>query len=132
MAILKNIGKRKKETKKEDVIDVPVYGEEQRQTKNVEEKQQEAKSTPTQATGVPGSVLKRPWVSEKATDLKKIGQYVFLVEITATKNEIKKAVSRRYNVGVSSVNVIRRSGKMKRWGASTGRRAGFKKAIVSF
>ena len=38
--------------------------------------------------------IKRPHITEKATDLNAIGKYVFMVEPSATKNEIKKAIKK--------------------------------------
>lgn len=77
------------------------------------------------------SVIKKIWLSEKATDLHKHNQYIFLVEDSIGKNEIKKAIGRKYGVTVKTVNVVRRTGKLKKWGRKIGRRPGFKKAIAT-
>ncbi|MDO8536855.1 MAG: 50S ribosomal protein L23 [bacterium] len=76
-------------------------------------------------------VIKKPWVTERSTDLSKIGKYVFLVKANATKPEIKKAVKEIYKVEPISVNIINRQGKKKRFGARKGRQPGHKKAIVT-
>jgi large subunit ribosomal protein L23 len=76
-------------------------------------------------------IIKKPWVTEKATDLNKIGKYVFMVKSKATKSEIKKAVKELYRVEVEDVNTIRRSGKPKRFRNVRGRTEGYKKAIVT-
>lgn len=77
------------------------------------------------------NVIKKIWLSEKATDLHKDNQYVFLVEDSIGKNEIKKAIGRKYGVTVQALNVIRQTGKLKKIGRNIGRRPGFKKAIAT-
>ncbi|MDP2598977.1 MAG: 50S ribosomal protein L23 [Candidatus Liptonbacteria bacterium] len=76
-------------------------------------------------------IIKKPWITERATDLSKIGQYVFLVKNSATKPEVKKAVKDIYKVDPVSVNIVRRPIKHKRMGAIKGIRRGYKKAIVT-
>jgi len=80
---------------------------------------------------VNSALIKRAWLSEKATDLGKFNQYVFLVQQSVGKKEIAKEVSRRWGVKVKGVNIIRKSGKSKRVGNLTGRTAGLKKAVVT-
>lgn len=64
----------------------------------------------------------------------KLGRYGFVVEDSANKVEIKKAVEQTYGVSVESVNTMRYAGKTKRnrktW-AMDGRTASFKKAIIT-
>ena len=69
--------------------------------------------------------------SEKATDLGANSQYVFLVDIQATKPNVRREVERRYSVKVVAVNIIKQRGKAKRLGATLGRRSDFKKAMVT-
>jgi len=130
MAIFKKTQKDKKKKVVEPVSDVPAYGEEEKPVvRDVEKtsKKEHRKIIPS-ATG---SILKKPWVSEKATDLQRAGQYVFLVDIVATKNEVKKEIGRRYDVKVRTVNIIRMQGKRKRFRGQWSRRPRFKKAIVT-
>lgn len=77
------------------------------------------------------SIIKKPLVSEKATDLGKFGKYVFIVASKATKPEIKKAVKAIYKVDPVSVNVINRPAKRKRIGNLRGSQMGYRKAIVT-
>lgn len=77
------------------------------------------------------TVLKQPWVSERATMLASQNKYVFLVDESATKSSVRDEVQRRYGVKVTDVNTISRPGKMKRYGYKAGRRSGIKKAIVT-
>lgn len=76
-------------------------------------------------------LIKKPWVTEKSTDLNKDGKYVFMVKSGAAKNEIKKAIQTIYNVKVVAVNTVNRPEKIKRFRSSFGRQPGYRKAIVT-
>ena len=76
-------------------------------------------------------LIKKPWVTEKATDLNKSGKYVFMVKPSATKNEVKKAVKEAYRVDAVSVNVINSRGKVKHFRNVYSEKSGYKKAIVT-
>ncbi|MBI2033556.1 MAG: 50S ribosomal protein L23 [Candidatus Liptonbacteria bacterium] len=76
-------------------------------------------------------LIKKPWVTEKVTDLNKSGKYVFIVKPSATKNEVKKAVKEIYRVDAVNVNVINRRGKEKRFRNVYSEKSGYKKAIVT-
>ena len=76
-------------------------------------------------------VLLGPHVSEKATVLADgQNQFVFKVDTTATKLEIKKAVEQLFNVTVEGVQVLNRKGKLKRTVRGFGKRADIRKAYV--
>lgn len=77
------------------------------------------------------TVLKQPWFSERATALLAQNKYVFLVNDNATKPSVRDEVQRRYGVRVTSVNIVRKKGKMKRFRNAMGRQGGIKKAIVT-
>jgi large subunit ribosomal protein L23 len=81
------------------------------------------------------SILKRPLLTEKTTLLNEKGVYGFIVENTANKIEIRKAVEKMYGVTVDSVRTMRYAGKVKSRQSKTkmvsGRRPSFKKAIVT-
>ncbi|PDO11311.1 MAG: 50S ribosomal protein L23 [Candidatus Reconcilbacillus cellulovorans] len=82
-------------------------------------------------TGVsPYDIIKRPIITERSTDLMKQKQYVFEVDIRATKPEIKKAVEQIFKVKVVKVNTMRVPGKPKRFGRYSGYTREWKKAIV--
>lgn len=51
-------------------------------------------------------LIKKPWISEKSTDMIGLGKYVFLVEPNAVASEIAKAVESIYKVHVINTNVI--------------------------
>lgn len=76
-------------------------------------------------------VLVKPMVTEKATTLNSVNQYVFMVETTANKISVAKAIEEVYGVKPSSVNVIKMKGKKINRGRITGKRKDFKKAIVT-
>lgn len=79
------------------------------------------------------SIVLRPVVSEKSYAQYDQQVYTFIVASDANKIEIKSAVEEIFNVRVTNVNTLNRSGKRKRnrrtgtWGT----RAGQKRAIVS-
>ncbi len=81
------------------------------------------------------TVLKKPLVTEKISELNEKGKYGFVVEKTANKVEIKKAVEKLYGVTVDKVATMRYQGKSKsRFTKSkviTGKAPSFKKAIVT-
>ena len=58
-------------------------------------------------------------------------QVVFKVDPRANKLEIKMAVEKVFNVKVDTVRTLNCHGKKKRMGKQMGRRADWKKAIVS-
>lgn len=81
-------------------------------------------------------ILVKPIISEKAERLSEdLNQYSFVVEKTANKIEIKKAVEEMYNVSVSAVNTLIMPAKNKsrytRTGVQKGRQSSFKKAVVT-
>jgi large subunit ribosomal protein L23 len=79
----------------------------------------------------PRDVIIRPVVSEKSYAGLELNTYTFLVDPRANKTEIKEAVQSIWNVRVTSVNTLRRQGKVKRRGYTVGKRADQKRAIVT-
>ena len=76
-------------------------------------------------------ILVKPMVTEKATNLSAVNQYVFMVSIDANKIEVAKAIFEVYGVNPTSVNIIKSKGKKVNRGKVSGRRKDFKKAIVT-
>jgi large subunit ribosomal protein L23 len=77
-------------------------------------------------------VLLAPIMSEKTTRIADTGrQYAFRVQPGATKPDVRKAVELMFEVKVDSVQICNMQGKIKRHGATVGRRAGWKKAYVT-
>jgi large subunit ribosomal protein L23 len=77
-------------------------------------------------------IIGTPLLSEKSL-VQRTGanQYVFRVSTTANKSEIKKAIEQRFEVKVDSVNTLNMMGKVKQVRGIAGRRAAWKKAIIS-
>ena len=76
-------------------------------------------------------VLIAPVVSEKSYGLLDQNKYTFLVDPQANKTEIKIAVEKIFNVKVTSVNTVNRTGKRRRTRAGWGSRPDTKRAVVS-
>ncbi len=75
-------------------------------------------------------IIIKPIVSEKSMDQLADRKYTFKVAMDANKIEIKKAVEEIFGVKVEKVTTVRVLGKIKRMGATSGKRADWKKAIV--
>ena len=77
-------------------------------------------------------VIVRPIVTEKSTDLlDRNGKYSFVVARDANKVEIARAVEKLFNVHVREVRTMQYRGKERRVGRTIGRRASWKKAVVT-
>jgi len=84
------------------------------------------------ATAGTYDVLRRPIISEKAARLSEKNSVVFEVAMSATKEDVAKAVEVLYNVKPIKVNVVITKGKVKSFrGRSTGTQRKVKKAYVS-
>lgn len=82
------------------------------------------------------NVIIKPIVTEKMTKVaEKLNRVGFIVEKSANKIEIKKAVESMYNVKVLSVNTLNHDGKRKsrytKAGFIEGRTNAVKKAMVT-
>ena len=100
--------------------------------KEVKKKTSETSVLPRRKTkGLASFVLKSPHVTEKATSLIDINQYIFNVFPTSSKGSIKRAVEDVYGVNVLKVRTIKIPGKKRRLGKTIGWKKGYKKAIVT-
>lgn len=78
------------------------------------------------------NVLLEPYLTEKVVFLKEDGnQVVFKVRPDSNKIEIKNAVESIFSVDVEKVATIKLKGKPKRQGRFEGKRADWKKAIIT-
>ncbi len=82
------------------------------------------------------NILLKPIVTEKMmAQSESLNRYGFIVEKTANKLQIKKAVEELYDVAVDSVNTMRYGGKVKsrftKSGVQLGKTNSYKKAIVT-
>jgi len=82
-------------------------------------------------------IIKEPVITEKSMEKvydrqgNEIKRYTFKVDSNANKIEIKKAVEEIFGVSVEKVNTMNVTGKKKRMGRYEGRRASWKKAVVT-
>jgi large subunit ribosomal protein L23 len=76
-------------------------------------------------------IIKRPILTEKSTfAMNERKQFSFLVDPRATKDDIKKAIEKIYNVRVVGVNTQNRKGKHRRLRYGLVTEPTTKKAIV--
>ena len=77
-------------------------------------------------------ILVKPLVTEKShQQLDQHGAYTFVVANDANKIEIAYAIEKQFNVKVKDVRTMRYAGKEKRMGRWVGRKAAWKKAVVT-
>lgn len=77
-------------------------------------------------------LLKTPHLTEKSVIQKELqNQVSFVVDPRANKIEIKNAIESLFDVTVLNVNTLNFKGKLKRLGRFSGRRADWKKAVVT-
>ncbi len=81
-------------------------------------------------------VLIRPVITEKVNiQMEKSGRYTFVIDKRANKLEVKKAIEEFYGVKVADVNTAvvpaKAKSRMTKSGVLSGRKHGYKKAIVT-
>ena len=76
-------------------------------------------------------IIRKPVITEKSMADMAEKKYTFIVHVDANKSQIKRAVEEVFNVTVESVNTINGIGKTKRMGVHVGKRADYKKAVVT-
>lgn len=76
-------------------------------------------------------IIRKPVITEKSMAAMADKKYTFIVQITANKVQVKKAIEEIFGVKVDKVQTMRTMGKTKRMGVHVGKRADFKKAIVT-
>ena len=76
-------------------------------------------------------LVKYPLLTEKTIKLIEQNQYSFAVERKATKTLIKDAIEKLFDVKVISVNTSLQSLKKRRVGKYIGKKARYKRAIVT-
>ena len=81
----------------------------------------------------PRDIIIAPVISEKSYDQLEENVYVFKVNTSASKPEIRRAVETIFEVTVTKVNTLNRKGKVRRNRRSNtvGKRADTKRAIVT-
>ncbi len=76
-------------------------------------------------------VILAPVITEKATLASELNKVVFNVRKDATKEQIKAAVERLFDVKVTGINTMIRKGKRKSFRGIRGQQSDTKKAIVT-
>jgi large subunit ribosomal protein L23 len=76
-------------------------------------------------------VLRQPLITEKNATLQAQGKYAFKVAEEANKRQIKQAVEKAFNVGVTGVNVMTVHGKKRKIGRREVMTPSWKKAVVT-
>ena len=77
------------------------------------------------------SIIERPLMTEKSTNLNQFNQYSFVVSKDSNTFEIKNAIEKIFKVKVLKVNTSILRGKYKTFKGSVGQRKTSKKAIVT-
>ena len=77
-------------------------------------------------------VIKRPMITEHGAIMREMhNQYIFEVDPASNKHEIRQAVEHFFGVKVTGVRTMNYRGKVKRMGRYSGKRADWKKAVVT-
>jgi len=76
-------------------------------------------------------IIRTPVITEKSTMMSDQNKITFKVSVDADKTAIKKSVEEIFDVKVTGVNTINQQGKIKRFRGKLGKRAAYKKAIVT-
>ena len=77
------------------------------------------------------SIIYKPLMTEKSTNLNQYNQYSFIVSKDSNVIEIKSAIEKIFKVKVTKVNTSILRGKIKTFKRSSGYRKDIKKAIVT-
>lgn len=73
----------------------------------------------------------RPLVTEKAAVAQSQNKYSFIVNRSADKLEVKRAIKEIFGVEPVRVNILNIEGKIRRFGQSKGRKQDYKKAVIT-
>lgn len=76
-------------------------------------------------------IIRKPVITEKTMAAMSENKYTFIVHINSNKSQIKRAVEEVFDVKVDNVQTLRTIGKTKRMGVHVGKRADYKKAIIT-
>ncbi len=79
----------------------------------------------------PHDIIIKPIVTEASMNAMADKKYTFVVDKKSNKTEIKNAVEKVFGVKVASVNTMNKLGKNKRMGVHVGKKADWKKAIIT-
>ncbi len=79
----------------------------------------------------PQDIILKPVITERSVDEMANGKYTFKVAKDAGKIEIARAAEELFSVEVLKVNTLNCTGKKKRMGRYEGKRADYKKAVIT-
>ena len=79
----------------------------------------------------PHDVVKGLLRTEKGADMHPQNKYLFWVDTSSNKIEIRKSVEEIYKVKVATINTINMRGKLRRVRYAEGRTPDWKKAVVT-
>lgn len=77
------------------------------------------------------SIIQKPLMTEKSTNLNQYNQYSFVVSKKSNSNEIKQAIEKIFKVKVIKINTSIIRGKLKSFKGNLGYKNDIKKAIVT-
>ena len=77
------------------------------------------------------SIIKKPMLTEKSTNLNQYNQYSFVVSTNSNCYEIKSAIEKIFKVKVTKINTSIVTGKPKTFKGIDGYKKIYKKAIVT-
>ena len=77
------------------------------------------------------SIIHKPIMTEKSTNLNQFNQYSFIVDKSSNSNDVKQAIEKIFKVKVLKVNTLVVRGKLKSFKGSTGYKKDIKKAVVT-
>ena len=77
------------------------------------------------------SIIHKPLLTEKSTNLNQFNQYTFVVDKKSNSYDIQQAIEKIFKVKVTKINTSISRGKMKSFKGSFGFRKDTKKAIVT-
>lgn len=123
----KKDNEKKDKSEKDNVLDMVQDGGAAKK----DSKESKSAAASKDNTGNAYKVLVRPLVSEKSYSASGQGQYIFIVNKSANKIEVRKAVEKVYDVKVTRVNILNVRGKARAFGSARGRTSDWKKAIVT-
>ena len=83
------------------------------------------------ANNVTADIIDFPVITEKSMMSSENGKVVFMVPLSATKEDVKAAVEAIFNVKVNKVNTVKQAGKVKRFRGFQGVRSDYKKAVIT-
>lgn len=79
----------------------------------------------------PYDIIIKPIVTEQSMYDAEEKKYTFKVMKSANKYQIKDAIEEIFDVTVAKVNTMNMKGKVKRMGRTQGKRADWKKAVIT-